>query len=122
MLSVAPVYSEQLLLYTQTQKLIMTHEKIYLMETGRSVKIIVRGYNSPTESGIRITLEVLIKDPKEEYFHAPIGVLHPQFWKLKKMDNEKARLLQITYSGISQKQINRAVREFEEIAASPVLL
>ena len=99
----------------------MIHEKTFLLQTGRIAKIIIRGYFSPTEPAIKTNLEVLIKDPKDEYFHAPIGILHPQFWKLKKMDQEKARLLQITYSGISQKQINKTVREFEEIAASSVL-
>ena len=99
----------------------MIHEKTFSLQTGRIIKIIIRGYFSPMEPAIKTSLEVLIKDPKEEYFHTPIGILHPQFWKLKKMDQEKARMLQITYSGISQKQINKAMREFEEIAASSVL-
>lgn len=69
----------------------MIHEKNFLLDTGRMIKIIIRGYNSPIEPAISVKIEVLIKDPREEYFHAPIGLLHPQFWKLKKWIRKKLR-------------------------------
>lgn len=99
----------------------MIHEKTFLLETGRAVKVIIRGYSSVMESEISTKLEVLIKDPKEAYFHLPIGITHPQFWKLKRMGQEQAQLLQIAYSGISQKQINKAMKEFRQVATSSVL-
>lgn len=100
----------------------MIHEKTFLLGTGRAVKLIVKGYGTPGESEIRTEINVLVKDPKEEYFHAPIGMSHPQFWKLKRMSSEQARQLQIAYSGILDKHINKAVKEFEEILMSSVLL
>ena len=99
----------------------MIHEKCFSLRTGRIIKVIVRGYFIPTESGINTQVEVLIKDPKEEYFHAPIGMTHPQFWKLKKLNTEQAHLLQIAYSGVSEKHINKTMKEFESIAASSVI-
>lgn len=108
-------------MYKQQTKEIMIHEKSFLLRTGRIIKLIVRGYFIPTESGISTHLEVLIKDPKEEYFHAPIGMTHPQFWKLKRLNPEQAQSLQIAYSGVSEKHINKIMREFENIAASSVV-
>lgn len=99
----------------------MIHEKTFIHATGRVIKIIVRGYISPEESAIRTELEVLIKEPKEEYFHTPIGPTHPQFWKLKKLDKVQAKQLQKSYSGVSDKQINSVLKEFDEIAHSSVL-
>ena len=99
----------------------MIHEKTFLLPSGRSAKVIVKGFFSPEESAIRKELDVLIKDNREEYFHAPIGLTHPQYWKLKKLDKEQARQLQIKYSGVSDKQLNKALKEFEEVAHSSVL-
>jgi len=99
----------------------MIHEKTFLHVTGRIIKVIIKGYISPEESTIRTELEVLIKEPKETYFHPPIGLTHPQFWKLKKLDKEQAALLQRAYSGLSDKQLNSAMKEFHEIAQSSVL-
>jgi len=99
----------------------MIHEKIFTHATGREIKIIIKGFISPEESAIRTELEVLIKEPREEYFHAPIGLTHPQFWKLKRLDKEQAKQLQKSYSGVSDKQINNVLKEFDEIAHSSVL-
>lgn len=99
----------------------MRHEKTFLLETGRTIKVIITGYEIPGQSSIKKELEVLIKEPKEEDFREPIGMSHPQFWKLKRMNNEQARLLQIEYSGVTEKHINKTLKEFEQINASSVM-
>lgn len=98
----------------------MIHEKTFMLATGRTAKVIVRGHILPTESEIRKEIEVLIKEPKEDSFHSPIGELHPQFWKLKKLNGEQIRLLQIEYSGVTDKQIKKTLKEFEEAVHSSV--
>ena len=99
----------------------MKHEKIFLLETGRTLKVIITGHEIPGDSAIRTETEILIKDPKEEDFRPPIGMSHPQFWKLKRMNDEQARLLQIEYSGATDKHINKTLKEFNQINASPEL-
>ena len=99
----------------------MRHEKTFLLDTGRTIKVIITGYEIPGQSAIQKECEVLIKEPKEEDFRAPIGPSHPQFWKLKRMNNEQARLLQIEYSGVTEKYINKTLKEFEQVMTSSVL-
>jgi len=98
----------------------MKLEKIYALAAGREAKVIVseeysQGY---TKNGIRI--DVLIKDPKENEFHLPITAIHPQFWKLKRLDPNQCRLLQYQYSGVSEKQIRKAVKEFRQMCGRAV--
>jgi hypothetical protein len=91
----------------------MTQEKTFTLRTGRSVKVIGKSRINQHQVQIDTEIEVLIKEPKEDDFRPPIGSTHPKYWKLKKLDSEKTRELQIEYSGISAKQIRKALNEFE---------
>lgn len=97
----------------------MIHEKIFKLKTGREVKVIVKGYflhDSPHRS---TEYEILIREPKESFFRAPIGINHPQYWKLKRISAQQAKLLLLEYSGISQRHINQALNEFNSILSFP---
>lgn len=76
----------------------------------------VRGQVARNRSEIVIDYDFLIREKHDTDFRAPIGPNHPQYWKLKKSDAEKAQLLQLEYSGISRKQIKEATREFQQMA------
>lgn len=89
----------------------MTREKTLLLQNGRSVKVITRDLHAVNPT--KIEIEVLIKDPKELEYHPPIGITHPKYWKLKTMDPQKSRLLQLEYSGLSDKEIRKAIRELK---------
>lgn len=93
----------------------MTHEKVFNLETGRAVKVMVEGVLASDLSKVSIQVDVLIKEPKDEDFRAPIGPTHPKYWKLKSLDAEKAGLLQIQYSGVARKQIRKTIREFDKM-------
>lgn len=94
----------------------MTHEKDVTLQTGRTVKLILGEPRGEHQRGIHIeVLDVLIKDPKDEGFHHPIHATHPKYWKLKSMSAEKSRRMQLTYSGIAEKQIRKALKELKEM-------
>lgn len=95
----------------------MNHEKVFVLETGRSIKVMVEGVLADDLSKVSIQVDVLIKDPREEAFRPPIGAAHPKYWKLKNLDPDKARKLQIQYSGVHRKQIKKTVREFDQLHA-----
>ena len=92
----------------------MIHEKTFDLAVDRSAKIIVKGSLSNNSRQVTIDFEFLIKDKNDRYFRSPIGLNHPQYWKLQKLTAEKAQLLQLEYSGISRKQLNVALREFKQ--------
>ncbi|MCE7066391.1 hypothetical protein [Dyadobacter sp. CY326] len=97
----------------------MIHEKIFQLKNGREAKVIVKGYflhDSPQRS---TEYEILIREPKEKYFRAPIGINHPQYWKLKRLTSQQARLLVMEYSGVSQRQVNQAINEFNTVLSFP---
>jgi len=96
----------------------MAYEKYITLESGREIKLIIEGSFNPKKSGLVTDMEVLIKDPKEEHFHPPIEISHPKYWKLKNMLPEQSKQLQIKYSGIPDKQIRKALREFEKALAT----
>jgi len=93
----------------------MKHERIFVLQSGRAAKVIITGILASDLSKVSIDIDVLVKDPKEEEFRAPIGISHPKYWKLQRLTDELARKLQIQYSGISEKQIRKAVKEFEKM-------
>lgn len=93
----------------------MKQEKIFVLETGRSIKIITEGILAEDLSKVTITTTVLIKNPREEEFHLPIGETHPKFWKLKQLDEEKSRLLHIKYSGVTDKMLKKAAKAFDQM-------
>lgn len=93
----------------------MVHEKTFNLAIDREAKIIVQG-NIPASSRlINIDFEFLIKDKNDPYFRAPIGIYHPQYWKLKKLNPERSQMLQLEYSGLSRKQLNVAIKEFKQV-------
>ena len=93
----------------------MIHEKIFNLSVDREAQIIVKGSTPNNSRQINIDFEFLIKDKNERYFRSPIGINHPQYWKLKKLTPEKSQLLQLQYSGLSRKQLNAAIREFKQL-------
>ena len=93
----------------------MIHEKTFTLETGRSVKVIAKAQITADQTKVKPEIEVLIKEPRDEDFHPPIGITHPKYWKLKKLDSQQSKILQIQYSGITEKQIRKAIREFERL-------
>ncbi|KAA6438248.1 hypothetical protein FEM33_16210 [Dyadobacter flavalbus] len=99
----------------------MKLEKIYSLAAGREAKVIVSEEHSPafTKSGIKI--EVLIKDPRENDFHLPITETHPQFWKLKRLDPDQCSMLQYQYSGITEKQVRKAIKEYRQLSSQALV-
>jgi hypothetical protein len=103
-------YSTQDKIYAE-----MVHEKIFKLTVDREAKIVVKG--SLISSGqVVIDYDFLVKEKNDHAFRAPIGADHPKYWKLKRLSNEKAILLQLVYSGLSKKQLNAALKEFKEKA------
>lgn len=90
----------------------MTHEKTLTLRTGRSVKVITQSTSLIDPQDIEI--DVLIKEPSEANYRPPIGLTHPKYWKLKQMDAQKSRKLQIKYSGLTEKQVRIAIKEFRQ--------
>ena len=93
----------------------MIHEITFNLATDREAKIIVEGNFPNSSNQITMNFQFLIKDKNDTYFRAPIGIYHPQYWKLKKLTPEKSQMLQLEYSGISRKQLNVAIREFKQL-------
>lgn len=87
----------------------MEFEKTVLLDSGRTVKIIA--HEPSLEEKGDIKFEVLIKEPQDEHFRPPIGLSHPKYWKLRKMDADKSILLKLCYSGLSEKQARLIVQE-----------
>ncbi len=84
----------------------MIQEKTVLLQTGRSVKIIAKDLLDTDVPDIEVN--VLIKEPSEVHYHTPI------YWKLKKLPPQQSRLLQLQYSGLSDKDIRKAIKEFKK--------
>ncbi|WP_221391925.1 hypothetical protein [Dyadobacter sp. NIV53] len=95
----------------------MRHEKAFVLPTGRLVKVIITSYLAEDLSKVSVEIEVFIKDERDEHFRVPIGTAHPRYWKLKRLDSEQARVMQIRYSGLTQRQLRRALKEFEQMPA-----
>ena len=94
----------------------MRFEKAFVLKTGRSVKVIITGILASDLSKVSVGMDVLIKDLRDEDFHPPIGNSHPKYWKLKRLDAEQARVLQLRYSGLTQRQLRHAMKEFEQMS------
>lgn len=99
----------------------MKLEKIYDLAAGREAKVIVSEEHSPAFTKNEIRIEVLIKDPKENEFHLPITETHPQFWKLKRLDPNQRRMLQYQYSGITEKQVRKAIKEYRQLCSQSLV-
>ncbi|TLU98927.1 hypothetical protein [Dyadobacter luticola] len=93
----------------------MIHEKIFQLKSGREAKVIVKALYLHDNPQFNTEYEILIKEPKEKYFRTPIGVNHPQYWKMKRSSASQARMLLMEYSGVSQRQVNQALSEFNRI-------
>lgn len=99
-------------LYT-TRK--MTHEKVFILETGRKIKLIVKGTLDRDLSKVAVEMNVSIKDYLDNDFRLPIDARHPKYWKLQKLDLLQARMLLLKCSGLSKQQIRQTLSEFENI-------
>ncbi|SEI68503.1 hypothetical protein SAMN05216327_103239 [Dyadobacter sp. SG02] len=97
----------------------MIHEKIFQLRSGREVKVVVKSYFLHDNPQRDTDCEILIREPKEKYFRTPIGVNHPQYWKMKRSSAQQAKVLLMEYSGITQRQINQAITEFNRILSYP---
>jgi hypothetical protein len=89
----------------------MKLEKTLSLENGRSVKVITQPVN-PTDPS-KFEIDVLIKEPRETHYRPPIGLTHPKYWTLKRMDSNKSRQMQIQYSGLSEKQVRNVLKELK---------
>ena len=92
----------------------MAHFKIITLQTGRMVKLTFDDTTRWEEDDQKIKglIHVTIKERNEERFHPPIGMNHPRYWKLKSSATEQAARLQLTYSGLSSRQISTAIKEY----------
>jgi hypothetical protein len=97
----------------------MIHEKIFQLKGGREVKVIVKGFFLNDSPELSTEYEILIKEPKEKFFRSPIGINHPQYWKMKRSSTQQAKSLILEYSGVSQRQVNQAVSEFNKVLNYP---
>jgi hypothetical protein len=97
----------------------MIHEKIFQLKSGREVKVVVKSYFLHDNPQRDTDCEILIREPKEKYFRTPIGVNHPQYWKMKRSSAQQARVILMEYSGITQRQINQVITEFNRILSYP---
>ncbi|WP_138482958.1 hypothetical protein [Dyadobacter bucti] len=97
----------------------MIHEKIFQLKGGREVKVIVKGYFLNDSPELSTEYEILIKEPKEKFFRSPIGINHPQYWKMKRSGAQQAKSLVLEYSGVSQRQVNQVVSEFNKVLSYP---
>jgi hypothetical protein len=73
----------------------MKLEKTFLLPTGRAVKIIAEPAAHPTAAFSMEDFDILIKEPREEDFHPPIGETHPKYWKLKKLNPKEVKIIEI---------------------------
>lgn len=89
---------------------VMYYERNITLKTGRDVKLIVPQLTQ-TNIDPATDAQVLIKDPGETKFHPPIELSHPKYWKLKNLDTEGARALQLKYSGVTDKEIRKTRKE-----------
>ena len=96
----------------------MKRFKVYKHPGGRLIQVIIQGNLSVDLSQVSIDIDVLIKDPYDQDFHEVITESHPKYWKLKRLNEKQIRAMQIKYSGISDKQIRLAVKEFEHFYGS----
>ncbi|QRR02004.1 hypothetical protein [Dyadobacter sandarakinus] len=94
----------------------MIHEKIFQLKSGREVKVIIKGYHLHDNPQLSTEYEILIREPKEKYFREPIGINHPQYWKMKRISPQQAKTVLLEYSGISQRQLSLAISEFNKLA------
>ncbi|WAC10176.1 hypothetical protein [Dyadobacter pollutisoli] len=97
----------------------MIHEKIFQLKSGREVKVVVKGYFLHDNPQLSTEYEILIKEPKEKYFRTAIGTNHPQYWKMRRSSVQQAKLIMLEYSGISQRQVNQAITEFNRVLSFP---
>ena len=92
----------------------MKRFKVYKHPNGRLIQVIIQGDLSEDFTKVYVDIDVLIKDSHDEDFHKVIGESHPKYWKLKRLEPQQVKDMQIKYSGISAKQIRLAVKEFEQ--------
>jgi hypothetical protein len=88
----------------------MNTNKMFLLRNGRIVSV-TRASTTPMEVLTPSGLDVSVKEPREEFFHAPIGLAHPKYWKLKTLDPSRQRILQLKYSGLNKREIDIALAD-----------
>ncbi len=91
----------------------MRLEKTFHLSADREARIVVKGQLIKGRREIIIDYEFLIREKLDTDFRPPIGINHPQYWKLKNASSQKSQLLQLAYSGISRKQLKDATKEFK---------
>jgi hypothetical protein len=67
--------------------------------------MVTRAAATPMELLTPSGLDVSVKEPRDEFFHAPIGLAHPKYWKLKSLDPARQRILQLKYSGLNKREV-----------------
>lgn len=90
----------------------MNAKKMFLLRDGKIVSV-TKILSAPVDLLTTAELHVLVKEPREESFHAPIEKAHPKYWKLKTLDAARQRVLQLRYSGLNKKEIDIALSDLK---------
>lgn len=93
----------------------MMHEKIFILKNRREVKIIFNAIPDPVTQELKFEYEILIREPGEKAFRAPIGISHPKYWKLQKATKEQGRELILMYSGLTRRHLLETEKEFNSL-------
>lgn len=83
---------------------------MFLLRNGRIVSV-TRAPSTPMQILTPSGLDVSVKEPRDDFFHAPIGLAHPKYWKLKSMDPSQQRVLQLQHSGLNKREIGIAIAD-----------
>jgi hypothetical protein len=91
----------------------MDFEKEIILKSGRCVKVFANAVQS--HSRLAFELIVLVRDPGENTFYPPIGINHSKYWQLKRLNPQLAGILQLTHSGISDKDLKQILADIEDM-------
>jgi len=89
-------------------------KKMFLLRNGRIVSVT----SSPEVPPGLLTaaeLDVSVKEPQDDSFHAPIEKAHPKYGKLTTLDEGRQRILQLKHSGLNKKEIDLALEGLRQL-------
>ena len=101
-------------MYVQELKEDKVVKKMFLLRSGRIVSV-TSSLRVQAASLTAAQLEVSVKEPQEDSFHAPIQTAHPKYCKLKTLDEDRQRILQLKYSGLNKKEIDLALEGLRQL-------
>ncbi|MCF0069685.1 hypothetical protein LZD49_04325 [Dyadobacter sp. CY261] len=99
----------------------MMHEKIFIDDSLREVKIIVKGYPSTDQKSVSKFFDVMIREAGQSQFQRPINLNLPIAFDAEKIAGKQLVSQVMAANGIREKDVEIAVTEFNEIVNSSVL-